>query len=73
MIDLETATMESNEILKKQIGLDFNVKATTEKLIEVSGLSQSRKREKENAIKDLTIELDNHLARCHLILHLREN
>ena len=40
--------MESNEILKRNIGLQFNVKGQTKKLIEISNLSQNRKREKED-------------------------
>ena len=41
-------------------------------MIEVANLSQARKREKEQAIKELVEDLDNHLSKCHLILHLKE-
>ena len=71
-IDLEVAAIESNEVLKRNIGLDFNVKREAERLIEVANLSQARKREKESQINQLVKELDDHLAKCHVILHLKD-
>ena len=62
----------SNEILKKNIGLDFNIKRETEQLIEISNMSQARKREKESLISQLTKDLDEHLAKCHIMLHLKD-
>ena len=71
-IDLEIATLESNQVLKRNIGLDFNVKSQTEQLIEIANMSQARKREKEAAIKRIVGELDDHLAKCHVMLHLKD-
>ena len=71
-IDLDLAAQMSNEVLKRNIGLDFNVKRETERLIEISNMSQARKREKESLISQLTKELDDHLAKCHVILHLKD-
>ena len=71
-IDLDSAVIDSNELLKRKIGFQFNVRKQAEQLIEVANLAQSRKREKEQAIRDLTQQLDDHLAKCHVILHLKD-
>ena len=71
-IDLDLATVESNEVLKRNIGLQFNVKDQAKQLIEIANMSQARKREKEQSIKALCTELDDHLAKCHVMLHLKD-
>ena len=71
-INLDLAVLDSNELLKRKIGFVFNVRKETEKLIEVANLSQARKREKELAIHELTQSLDDHLAKCHVIMHLKD-
>ena len=73
VIDLDPIVLDSNSLLKLKIGLTFNVKAEAEKLKEIANLPQNRKREKEAQISELVGSLDDHLGRCHAILHLKDS
>ena len=66
------AILDSNDLLKHRIGYSFNVHKQKENLLEIANLSQARKREKEQLIHDLTHQLNDHLAKCHVIMHLKE-
>lgn len=49
-IDLDLAVFDSKEILKRKLGIQFNIKRQTEKLIDIANMPQSRKKEKESHI-----------------------